>query len=90
MMWENLFRYKYLKLNTEIIREGNDNPLQYTCLENSMDRGDWWATVQGVAKLDMSEQIKTHTLKVYVDDVLSYIDIPRKSTEKKFIIKTLG
>ena len=54
MMWENLFRYKYLKLNTEIIREGNDNPLQYTCLENSMDRGDWWATVQGVAELDMS------------------------------------
>ena len=30
--------------------EGNDNLLQYSCLENSMDRGDWWATVQGVAK----------------------------------------
>ena len=25
--------------------EGNDNPLQYSCLENSMDRGDWQATV---------------------------------------------
>ena len=25
----------------------NDNPLQYSCLENSMDRGDWWATVHG-------------------------------------------
>ena len=26
------------------------NPLQYSCLENSMDRGAWWATVHGVAK----------------------------------------
>ena len=30
--------------------EGNDNPLQYFCLENSMDRGAWYATVHGVAK----------------------------------------
>ena len=30
--------------------EGNSNPLQYSCLENPMDRGDWQATVQGVAK----------------------------------------
>ena len=29
---------------------GNDNPLQYSCLENSMDRGAWQATVHGVAK----------------------------------------
>ena len=29
--------------------EGNGNPLQYSCLENSMDRGAWWATVYGVA-----------------------------------------
>ena len=30
--------------------EGNDNPLQYSCLGNPMDRGAWWATVHGVAK----------------------------------------
>ena len=30
--------------------EGNDNPLQYSCLENSMDRGGLWATDHGVAK----------------------------------------
>ena len=30
--------------------EGNGNPLQYSCLESSMDRGAWWATVHGVAK----------------------------------------
>ena len=30
--------------------EGNDNPLQYFCLENPMDRGAWRATVHGVVK----------------------------------------
>ena len=30
--------------------EGNDNLLQYSCLENPMDRRVWWATVPGVAK----------------------------------------
>ena len=29
---------------------GNDNPVQYSCLENSMDRGAGWAVVHGVAK----------------------------------------
>jgi len=30
--------------------EGNGNPLQYSCLENPMDRGVWWDTVLGVTK----------------------------------------
>ena len=30
--------------------EGNGNPLQYSCLENSMDSGAWWAVVHGVTK----------------------------------------
>ena len=30
--------------------EGNGDSLQYPCLENLMDRGDWWAAVHGVAK----------------------------------------
>ena len=30
--------------------DGNGNPLQYPGLENSMDRGAWWAAVHGVAK----------------------------------------
>ena len=29
---------------------GHGNPLQYSCLENSMDRGAWWATAHGVTK----------------------------------------
>ena len=30
--------------------EGNGNPLQYSCLDSSMDRGAWWATVHGITK----------------------------------------
>ena len=36
--------------------EGNGNPLQYSCLENPMDRGAWWAIVHGGHKeSDMTE-----------------------------------
>ena len=35
--------------------EGNGYPLSYLCLKNSMDRGDWWVAVCGVAESDMSE-----------------------------------
>ena len=31
--------------------EGHGNPLQYSCLENLMDRGAWWATVHGVTRV---------------------------------------
>ena len=37
---------------------GQDNPLHYSCLENPMDRGVWWATVHWMAKeLNMTEQL---------------------------------
>ena len=36
-------------------REGNGNPLQYSCLENPMDRGTWWAAVYGVTDSDTTE-----------------------------------
>ena len=32
------------------VGEGNGTPLQYSCLENPMDEGAWWAAVRGVAK----------------------------------------
>ena len=40
--------------------EGNGTPLRYSCVENLMDRGAWWATVHEVAELDTTEQL-THT-----------------------------
>ena len=44
--------------------EGNGNPLQYTCLENSMDRGAWQAVVHGITKeLDMTQQLNNNCLK---------------------------
>ena len=39
----------------------NGNPLQYLCLENSMDRGTWQATVHEVAKVDRTEHSHKHT-----------------------------
>ena len=66
---------KYLPANTGDIRDegsirglgrspgiGNGNPLQYSCLENSMDRKAWWATVQGGHTYsDLTEQTHTYT-----------------------------
>ena len=49
--------------------KGNGNPLQYSCLENRMDGGDWWATVHGVAK--------SHT---WLSDFLSFLSAGWKDT----------
>ena len=40
--------------------EGNGNPLQYSCLENPMDRGAWWAVVHRVTELDTTEHACSH------------------------------
>ena len=48
--------------------EGNGNPLLYSCLGNSMDRGAWWATVQGTAKSDTTKQLM-HSYSVNADKV---------------------
>ena len=44
--------------------EGNGNPLQYSCLENPMDRGAWWATVHDRKELDMTERLSTHIVSM--------------------------
>ena len=41
--------------------EGNGNPLQFSCLENLMDRGAWWAIFCGVTKSQTRLRTHTHT-----------------------------
>ena len=43
--------------------EGSGTPLQYACLGNSMGRGTWWATVHGVAELDVTERLTPYVSK---------------------------
>ena len=43
--------------------EGNNNPVHYSYLENSMDREAWWATVHGVAKESHVTEATKHTQK---------------------------
>ena len=47
-------------------RGGNGNPFQYSCLETSMDRGAWQATVHGVAKSQkpLNDRVHMHTCKI--------------------------
>ena len=45
--------------------EGNGNTLQYSCLENSMDRGVWWATVSEDCKQSDTAEERTLSLSCY-------------------------
>ena len=48
---------------------GHDNPYQYSCLENSINRGAWRATVHGLAELDMTERL---TLSLHFTSLNNY------------------
>ena len=50
--------------------EGNGNPLHYSCLENSMDGGAWWATVHGVTK--SQTRLSDYTLPVVDTQICSF------------------
>ena len=57
--------------------EGTGNPLQYSCLENPLDRGAWWATDHGVAKswTRLSDFTFTFTFIVSLSDFLISVDV---------------
>ena len=61
--------------------EGNGNPLQYSCLENSMDWGAWWATVHGVAESDTPVWLHFHFHYLTKLFILSYY-----SNKNNFVI----
>ena len=50
LMQSSLIVSMFLYKSRNRIGEGNGTPLQYSCLENPMDRGAWWAVVHGVTK----------------------------------------
>ena len=56
--------------------EGHGNPLQYSCLENCMDRGTWRATFHGVPKSwqDWATNEHTHTHRVYAEKYIHPMD----------------
>ena len=62
-------RHKRHKFNPWVMKipgGGHDNPLYYSCLENPMDRGAWWATVHGLTKSQTRLRwlgTRTHTQK---------------------------
>ena len=59
---------------------GHGNPLQHSCLENSMDRGAWWATVHGVA------QSWTQLKQLSMQETNSVIPLKKqKPTHKKIL-----
>ena len=47
---ESRLRKQVLSCPLHLLGEGNGTPLQYSCLENPMDGGAWWAPIHGVAK----------------------------------------
>ena len=65
--------------------EGNGNPLQYSCLENPMDRGAWWATVHGVTRVRHNLATKPTFLNliIIIFSALKYATGRSGATEKK-------
>ena len=64
--------------------EGSGNPLHYSCLENPMDRGAWWATVNAVAKsqTQLSDFSSLHFFTVLTEHLLGYCIIDFQSFHK--------
>jgi len=59
--------------------EGNGNPLQYSCMENPMDGGVWWATSTGHKESDTTEQLHFHFTFTFIQLIcytfsLSYVE----------------
>ena len=53
---------------------GNDNPLQYSCLENPMERGAWWATIHSHKESDTTE-VTYHTEHRAINSIKNKIPI---------------
>ena len=68
--------------------EGNGNPLQYSCLENPMDGGAWWATVHGVAESDTTSLSLSLSVDVswFLIVVLTWISLMANELVRLFLL----
>ena len=73
---------------------GHDNPLQYSCLEDPMDRGAWGATVHGIGKSQTRpKQLSTHThmfFKVSTNKEGRFCLLTRRVLLLRFSLRLLG
>ena len=53
-------------------KEINGNPVQYSCLENPMDRGTWQVMIHVVAELVTTEQLNHHSIVSYIEHTVIY------------------
>ena len=72
--------------------EGNGNSLQYSCLENPIDRGAWWATGHGVAELDTTGQLTLHYTVVERASQVALVvkNLPANAGDVKEWVPSLG
>ena len=69
---------------------GNGNPLQYSCLKNSVDRGAWQATVHGVAELETTKRLehacaRTHTHTLFNTTTINTLKVRADITDEKIV-----
>ena len=69
---------------------GNGNPLQYSCLENSMDRGAWWATVLGAPKAQTWLSDLAHMSLLSLTSLMHGHPFPSLVAEKPGILQFMG
>ena len=72
--------------------EGNGNPLQYPCLENSMDRGAWWASVHRVSKSQTQlKWMSRHAFipRIHVCDTVTFPFLSTKFRDMKSLVSLI-
>ena len=79
---------KYLTKSNTFLGEGNDNPFQYSCQENPMDGGAWWATVHGVAKSQtrLSDFTFTFHFRALENEMAAPVFLPGESQEQGSLV----